>query len=290
MRPSTCAENKPYTPDASPPPSDAPGPTCTPHAPAPPSYAPNGYTPDAPPPPSYALEVAYAPEVVDTLDAAPDAPLPSYDADVGSYDAPRNAAKTLDVVPDGPAPSHYLDTGSYDIPARVPRRSRRQKVPTEKEEGMIGMILKVVECATADPDGPKRALVIGGGIANFTDVAATFSGIFRALKEKIFSEEFFMGGLKFWWPNLDRLSLLQSAGPEAVGPSVDWNSCVWALNCGLHGAGSAGTAAGNWMVDLISWADLGPSHTAAEFAARLAMQQLGRCWPSPSCCCYALFL
>ncbi|CAJ2647513.1 unnamed protein product [Trifolium pratense] len=40
------------------------------------------------------------------------------------------------------------------------------------------------ECATADPDGQKRALVIGGGIANFTDVAATFSGIIRALKEK----------------------------------------------------------------------------------------------------------
>ncbi|KAG5015827.1 hypothetical protein JHK82_021509 [Glycine max] len=40
------------------------------------------------------------------------------------------------------------------------------------------------ECATSNPDGQKRALVIGGGIANFTDVAATFSGIIRALKEK----------------------------------------------------------------------------------------------------------
>ncbi|KAL9328042.1 hypothetical protein ACSQ67_003045 [Phaseolus vulgaris] len=39
-------------------------------------------------------------------------------------------------------------------------------------------------CATANPDGQKRALVIGGGIANFTDVAATFSGIIRALREK----------------------------------------------------------------------------------------------------------
>lgn len=27
--------------------------------------------------------------------------------------------------------------------------------------------------------------MIGGGIANFTDVAATFSGIIRALKEKV---------------------------------------------------------------------------------------------------------
>ena len=43
----------------------------------------------------------------------------------------------------------------------------------------------VLQCATADPDGRKRALLIGGGIANFTDVAATFNGIIRALKEKV---------------------------------------------------------------------------------------------------------
>lgn len=42
-----------------------------------------------------------------------------------------------------------------------------------------------LQCATAEPDGRKRALVIGGGIANFTDVAATFSGIIRALREKV---------------------------------------------------------------------------------------------------------
>ena len=42
-----------------------------------------------------------------------------------------------------------------------------------------------MQCATANPDGQKRALVIGGGIANFTDVAATFSGIIQALKEKV---------------------------------------------------------------------------------------------------------
>jgi len=42
-----------------------------------------------------------------------------------------------------------------------------------------------MQCATADPDGCKRALLIGGGIANFTDVAATFNGIIRALREKV---------------------------------------------------------------------------------------------------------
>lgn len=41
------------------------------------------------------------------------------------------------------------------------------------------------QCATANPDGRKRALLVGGGIANFTDVAATFNGIIRALREKV---------------------------------------------------------------------------------------------------------
>ncbi len=37
----------------------------------------------------------------------------------------------------------------------------------------------VLTCATANPDGKSRALIIGGGIANFTDVAATFKGIIQ---------------------------------------------------------------------------------------------------------------
>lgn len=42
---------------------------------------------------------------------------------------------------------------------------------------------KVLSVATAGAgDGKKRALVVGGGIANFTDVAATFKGIIRALE------------------------------------------------------------------------------------------------------------
>ncbi|XP_039022305.1 ATP-citrate synthase alpha chain protein 2-like [Hibiscus syriacus] len=44
----------------------------------------------------------------------------------------------------------------------------------------------VIDCATANPDGRKRALLIGGGIANFTDVGATFNGIIRASREKVY--------------------------------------------------------------------------------------------------------
>mmetsp|Transcript_11426 Transcript_11426/g.20143 ORF Transcript_11426/g.20143 Transcript_11426/m.20143 type:complete len:428 (+) Transcript_11426:129-1412(+) len=41
----------------------------------------------------------------------------------------------------------------------------------------------VLKCATANTDGRGRALIVGGGIANFTDVAATFTGIISALRE-----------------------------------------------------------------------------------------------------------
>jgi len=36
---------------------------------------------------------------------------------------------------------------------------------------------------TPDPDGREKYLIIGGGIANFTDVAKTFTGIIQALEE-----------------------------------------------------------------------------------------------------------
>ncbi|CAI7872102.1 unnamed protein product [Closterium sp. NIES-54] len=54
--------------------------------------------------------------------------------------------------------------------------------PNEQETLQYARIL--IDCATANPDGRPRALLIGGGIANFTDVAKTFSGIIQALREK----------------------------------------------------------------------------------------------------------
>lgn len=51
--------------------------------------------------------------------------------------------------------------------------------------GSSNTLIVLLQCATSNPDGRKRALVVGGGIANFTDVAATFNGIIRAMKEKV---------------------------------------------------------------------------------------------------------
>ncbi|KAI3438739.1 hypothetical protein D9Q98_001158 [Chlorella vulgaris] len=42
----------------------------------------------------------------------------------------------------------------------------------------------LLDAATANPDGRGRALIVGGGIANFTDVAATFKGIIQAFRER----------------------------------------------------------------------------------------------------------
>ncbi|KAF2078601.1 hypothetical protein CYY_000101 [Polysphondylium violaceum] len=41
----------------------------------------------------------------------------------------------------------------------------------------------IISLATRNPDSRPRALLVGGGIANFTDVAVTFKGIIRAIKE-----------------------------------------------------------------------------------------------------------
>ncbi len=53
--------------------------------------------------------------------------------------------------------------------------------PNEEETYQYARIL--LDLATRNPDGRGRALLIGGGIANFTDVANTFKGIIHALKE-----------------------------------------------------------------------------------------------------------
>ncbi|XVF66508.1 hypothetical protein PTKIN_Ptkin10aG0042300 [Pterospermum kingtungense] len=52
------------------------------------------------------------------------------------------------------------------------------------EEEMLKLARIILDCATANPDGRKRSLLVGGNIANLTDVGATFDGIIRALKEK----------------------------------------------------------------------------------------------------------
>lgn len=53
--------------------------------------------------------------------------------------------------------------------------------PKEQETYLYARTL--LNLVTRNPDGRRRALLIGGGVANFTDVAATFTGIQQALKD-----------------------------------------------------------------------------------------------------------
>jgi ATP citrate (pro-S)-lyase len=53
--------------------------------------------------------------------------------------------------------------------------------PKEQETYLYARTL--LNLVTRNPDGRRRALLVGGGVANFTDVAATFTGIQQALKD-----------------------------------------------------------------------------------------------------------
>ncbi|KAK4763367.1 hypothetical protein SAY86_009135 [Trapa natans] len=87
------------------------------------------------------------------------------------------------MVAGGGASVIYADTvGDLGYSSELGNYAEYSGAPNEEEVLQYARV--VIDCATADPDGRKRALVIGGGIANFTDVAATFNGIIRALKEK----------------------------------------------------------------------------------------------------------
>ncbi|XP_073144336.1 ATP-citrate synthase alpha chain protein 1-like [Henckelia pumila] len=87
------------------------------------------------------------------------------------------------MVAGGGASVIYADTvGDLGFASELGNYAEYSGAPNEEEVLQYARV--VIDCATAEPDGRKRALVIGGGIANFTDVAATFSGIIQALKEK----------------------------------------------------------------------------------------------------------
>ncbi|KAJ3691870.1 hypothetical protein LUZ61_000037 [Rhynchospora tenuis] len=87
------------------------------------------------------------------------------------------------MVAGGGASVIYADTvGDLGFASELGNYAEYSGAPNEEEVLQYARV--VLDCATADPDGRKRALLIGGGIANFTDVAATFNGIICALREK----------------------------------------------------------------------------------------------------------
>lgn len=66
--------------------------------------------------------------------------------------------------------------------------------PTLQETYDYARTVFSLMCRHKDPRG--KVLIIGGGIANFTDVAATFTGIIKAMKQ--FKEELIENKVDFW--------------------------------------------------------------------------------------------
>jgi ATP-citrate lyase beta-subunit len=55
--------------------------------------------------------------------------------------------------------------------------------PTTSETYAYARTVLDLMTRAPDPEGRPKVLIIGGGIANFTDVSKTFDGIIQALKE-----------------------------------------------------------------------------------------------------------
>ncbi|PIN16033.1 ATP-citrate lyase [Handroanthus impetiginosus] len=87
------------------------------------------------------------------------------------------------MVARGGASVIYANTvGDLGYESELDNYAEYSRAPNEDEVLQYARV--VINCATTDLDRCKRAFLIGGGIANFTDVATTFNGIIRALKEK----------------------------------------------------------------------------------------------------------
>ncbi|KAH7307874.1 hypothetical protein KP509_22G080700 [Ceratopteris richardii] len=92
-------------------------------------------------------------------------------------------ARIWTMVAGGGASVIYADTvGDLGFASDLGNYAEYSGAP--KEEEVLHYARVLIDSATANPDGKGRALIVGGGIANFTDVAATFGGIIRAMREK----------------------------------------------------------------------------------------------------------
>jgi len=88
------------------------------------------------------------------------------------------------MVAGGGASVIYADTvGDLGFAQELGNYAEYSGGPNTNETFLFARTL--LDCATANPDGRGRALVVGGGIANFTDVAATFKGIIQAIRERV---------------------------------------------------------------------------------------------------------
>eukprot|EP00186_Timspurckia_oligopyrenoides_P005111 CAMPEP_0182444568 /NCGR_PEP_ID=MMETSP1172-20130603/2979_1 /TAXON_ID=708627 /ORGANISM="Timspurckia oligopyrenoides, Strain CCMP3278" /LENGTH=460 /DNA_ID=CAMNT_0024640157 /DNA_START=108 /DNA_END=1490 /DNA_ORIENTATION=+ len=110
--------------------------------------------------------------------------------------------------------------------------------PKQEETYLYARTL--LSLATRNLDGRRRVLLIGGGVANFTDVAATFTGIIQALKDFAgkLQEAKMLVLVRRGGPNYEAgLRMMQQLGDEisvpisVFGPSTSMTSIV---QLGIH--------------------------------------------------------
>lgn len=82
----------------------------------------------------------------------------------------RHQAERVDGHPLASCPDHY----QWSKPASVPSAGEYSGAPNEQQTYDYARTILKLMTRFKDPRG--KVLIVGGGIANFTDVAATFKG------------------------------------------------------------------------------------------------------------------
>eukprot|EP01062_Namystynia_karyoxenos_P033561 TRINITY_DN246_c0_g1_i2.p1 TRINITY_DN246_c0_g1~~TRINITY_DN246_c0_g1_i2.p1 ORF type:complete len:1122 (+),score=463.49 TRINITY_DN246_c0_g1_i2:103-3366(+) len=101
------------------------------------------------------------------------------------------------MVAGGGASVVYADTvAAYGHANELANYGEYSGAPSETLTYEYAKTIMRLMTARPDPQGRGKVLIIGGGIANFTDVAATFKGIARALQD--YRQQLINVGAKIW--------------------------------------------------------------------------------------------
>ncbi|CAM9609814.1 unnamed protein product, partial [Phaeothamnion confervicola] len=107
----------------------------------------------------------------------------------------NHAGRVWTMVAGGGASVVYADTISdYGFGAELANYGEYSGAPSEMQTFEYARTILGLMTRVRDPRG--KVLIIGGGIANFTDVAMTFTGIISALKQ--FADELRDGNISIW--------------------------------------------------------------------------------------------
>jgi ATP citrate (pro-S)-lyase len=138
------------------------------------------------------------------------------------------------MVAGGGASVVYADTvADYGFGHELANYGEYSGAPTAEETRIYASTVFELMTKYKHPDG--KALIIGGGIANFTDVAATFTGLIKALESH--ADKLKEHGVKIWirraGPNyLEGLRKIKAAGQRlglfmrVYGPETHITACI----------------------------------------------------------------